>query len=285
MQRRVSLHSPALTPPNTEFIFGSAKGGNFLLSGLYNKQGSAHDLGSDFGLTSDVYTKPNPFYTKILAKANSVESKSPVYYPVYNNSVTQDVAATAPEEVFDSPPTSYDSKTNTYQTASYSVPSTAYGATYSVHTAPSSTYSVHGSNSYSAPSSSYSGMSSYYPSSSYGSPHPSYGSPQPTYGPAPTYAPAPTMHMPEAQKSHSEFFLAKIMKKFDLILMSKILLKLIIFKKIVKFIGIICLLLFIPVLKKKFEEHSGYNDEEEERRIQELDAYGQSLIFFKTYSS
>lgn len=212
--------------------------------------------------------------------------KSPVYYPqVYNNSVTQDVAATAPEEVYDSPPTSYDSKTNTYQTATYSVPSTAYGSTYSVHTAPSSSYSVHGSNTYPGPSSSYSGTGSYYPSASYGSPQPTYG-PAPTYGSAPTYSsaqtygPAPTMHMPEAQKSHSEFFLAKIMKKFDLVLMSKILLKLIIFKKIIKFIGVICLLLFIPVLKKKFDEHSGYGDEEEERRIKDLDAFGQFDFFW-----
>lgn len=82
-------------------------------------------------------------------------------------------------------------------------------------------------------------------------------------------------NMPEVQKSHSEWFLAKIMKKFDLILMSKILLKLIIFKKIVKFIGLICLLLFIPVLKKKFEEHTS-DDEEEERRIKDLDAYGKN---------
>ena len=64
------------------------------------------------------------------------------------------------------------------------------------------------------------------------------------------------------------------MKKFDLILMSKILLKLIIFKKIIKFIGLICLLMFIPVLKKKFEEHTGDGEDEEERRIKGLDAYG-----------
>lgn len=58
------------------------------------------------------------------------------------------------------------------------------------------------------------------------------------------------------------------MKKFDLILMSKILLKLIIFKKIVKFIGVICLLMFLPMLKKKWD-----GDDDEERRIKELDAF------------
>lgn len=78
----------------------------------------------------------------------------------------------------------------------------------------------------------------------------------------------------EHQKSQGEWLIAKLMKKFDLILVSKIMLKLIIFKKIVKFIAVICLLMFIPVLKKKFMDHSGEMDEEEERRIKELDAYG-----------
>lgn len=85
-------------------------------------------------------------------------------------------------------------------------------------------------------------------------------------------------HTPEAQKSLGEWFVAKFMKKVDLILVSKILLKLIIFKKIVKFIGIICLLLFIPVLKKKFEEHTSDEEEDEERRIKGLDAYGEDQL-------
>ena len=157
------------------------------------------------------------------------------------------------------------------------MPSSTYGAgSYSVQSVPSSSYSVQNSN-YGS-----SGASSYYSQpSSYGQPHLTYGQPSPnphsSYG-AQSYYPSSviTHQMPEAQKSsHSEWFLAKIMKKFDLILMSKILLKLIIFKKIVKFIGIICLLLFIPVLKKKFEEHTDDGEEEEEeRRIKELDAYG-----------
>ena len=269
-------------------------GDNFFLSGLYNTKGKPHDRGSDFGLTSDVYTKLNPYYTKNKTKDKTVEKKpEPVYYPVYNHnhSVTQEIAATTSEEMYDSPLSAYDEKTNSYVSNSYQPPSSSnFGSSYSVHSAPSSSFSPSSSYgtpsiTYGAPSSSYgtpSGMSSYYsqssqpsygpPSSSYGSSHTSYGSP-----PSPTYYPA-VVKQPEAQKSNSEWFVTKMMKKFDLILMSKILLKLIIFKKIVKFIGIICLLMFIPMLKKKFEEHTSESGEEEEdRRIKHLDSYGEFL--------
>lgn len=246
--------------------------GDFFFTGLYNKKGKAHDLGADYGLTSDVYTKLNPFYTKNLKKKSVEMPPEPVYYPVYNHSVTQDGSTSSSDESYDTAPTSYDTKSNSYPSSSYAAPSNSYGA-------PS--YSVQSVQSYGAPSSNYGAPSSSYgsPSSSYGSPvvssyypHPSYGPPPPSY-----YPPAAVMHqMPEAQKSHGEWIISKLMKKFDLILVSKILLKLIIFKKIVKFIGIICLLLFIPVLKKKFEEHTSDSEEEEERRIKGLDAYGKS---------
>lgn len=245
---------------------------DFFLSGLYNTKGKDHDLGSDFGLTSDVYTKLNPFYTKnkTVHKKSITNKPEPVYYPVYNHSVTQDTPPSS-DETYDVQ-SNYDPKSNSYASSSYSAPSTSYGQpSYSVQSVQSSSYGVP-SSSYGVPSSSYGspGSSSYYPSPSYGQPSTSYGSS--------SYYPAATVmqKVPEAQKSHGEWFLAKLMKKFDLILVSKILLKLIIFKKIVKFIGIICLLLFIPILKKKFEEHtSSEEDDEESRRIQPLDAYGE----------
>lgn len=81
--------------------------------------------------------------------------------------------------------------------------------------------------------------------------------------------------MPEVQKSHGEWFLAKLMKKIDLVLISKIMLKLIIFKKIVKFIGLICLLMFIPILKKKFEESYDSSSEEDGRKIQGIESLGE----------
>lgn len=223
-------------------------------SGLYNKKGKQHDLGSDFGLTSDVYTKPNPFYLKSKMKR---EKKPEQVHPVYTHSVVKDASATSSEEAFGPHQSIYDAKTNTYVSSSYGTP-VFESTSYSVQSIPSSNYGAPSSN-YGSP-----GVNSYYPHASYGPPSPSYYPP----------ASAPIMqHMPEAQKSFGEWFLAKLVKKFDLILMSKILLKLIIFKKIIKFIGIICLLLFIPVLKKKFDEHAE-GDEDEERTIKELDAYG-----------
>lgn len=50
-------------------------------------------------------------------------------------------------------------------------------------------------------------------------------------------------------------------KRVDLLVMTKVLLKLIIFKKIVKFIALVCLLFFIPTLKDKDEEKKSRNDD------------------------
>lgn len=190
-----------------------------------------------------------------MKKDSDEKRPEPVYYPV-THLVTQDSHNAPSEEHYDVIPSSYD--TNTH---SYSAPSNSYGApTYSVQSVPSNSYGP----TYGAP-----GTSSYYPQSSYGQPHPTYGAPS-------YYPPATAMSssQPETQKgSHHDWFLAKIIKKFDLVLLSKIILKLIIFKKIIKFIAVICLLMFIPLLKKKFEDHVG--DDEEERRITSLDAYGE----------
>lgn len=57
-------------------------------------------------------------------------------------------------------------------------------------------------------------------------------------------------------------------KKFDLLLMTKILLKLIIFKKIVKFIALVCLLFFIPALKDDSTDDS-------KRNLDDMDVYGE----------
>lgn len=249
----------------------------FLLSGLYNKEGKPHDLGSDFGLTSDVYTKPNPYYTKNANK----HKPQPVYNPVYNHSAGQEAAGSVTEEVYDQPPTSYDYKTNSYPSPTYVEQPTSHDA-YNVQSVPSSGYGL--------PSPSYgAGVSSYYPQTSYEATQTTYNSPHMTHydshqtshdSPynyvAPSYYPSSTAmasKYPEAQKSHSEWFVTKLMKKFDLILMSKILLKLIIFKKIMKFIGVICLLMFLPMLKKKWD-----GDDDEERRIKGLDAFGKKKI-------
>lgn len=246
---------------------------------------------------------------------NNNDGKSaPAYYPVYNhqnnaNNSVQDTKSpneqmTAGYNYQPPAPPTMDGKSSAYLP-----PSTSYGV-------PDTTYTSFGSSNNYGPPSAYGNpptmyetpSNNYGPSGSYGSPPitsngynpstaPSYASPTPTYGPpspnyptAPgtsSYYPNPSMPLPQygppmmttmmetVQKGH-EGFLDKIIKKFDLVLMSKMLLKLIIFKKIIKFIAVICLLLFIPVLKKKFEESTlSVGNEDEERRAGKVwDAYG-----------
>ncbi|XP_055848129.1 uncharacterized protein LOC129913459 [Episyrphus balteatus] len=113
------------------------------------------------------------------------------------------------------------------------------------------------------------------PQQVYGPPQPEYGPPpQPQYGPPPhaEYGPPPQteyIHHPPAiyheypkqqaigmahqQVSIPEWLLGKLKLKLNLFTLGKILLKLIIFKKIVKFIGVICLLLFLPKLGNMFK--------------------------------
>ncbi|KAJ8921998.1 hypothetical protein NQ315_008636 [Exocentrus adspersus] len=83
-------------------------------------------------------------------------------------------------------------------------------------------------------------------------PPPVYGPPSPP--PPPVYGPPPSSSItqvfygvPHAMLS----FWDKLKLKLDLFTIGKIILKLVIFKKIVSFIAIICLLLFIPALKHK----------------------------------
>lgn len=87
---------------------------------------------------------------------------------------------------------------------------------------------------------------------------PHYPHPQPSF---PVYGPPPT------QAPRGDWLWDKFHLKFDLFTLGKILLKLLIFKKIVKFIGVICLLMFLPTLiEKKKAQHDeggdgGYGEE------------------------
>lgn len=106
------------------------------------------------------------------------------------------------------------------------------------------------------------------PAQSYGPPAQSYGPVQPTYGPPhfpqhPTY---PVYGPPPTQAARGDWLWDKFHFKFDLLTLGKILIKLLIFKKIVKFFGVICLLMFLPTLieKKKAqsdEQTDGFGEE------------------------
>lgn len=243
---------------------------NDFFDSLYNKNGKEHDLGADYGLTSDVYTKPNPFYNK-KQPTQSDEAGMKFWYPVYNqnknHSDTQDTLGSNSQstETFNPVQLSYDTKSNTYST--YFSPSKSYkGSHYGAP--PSPTYLP-------LPS----------PMPTYGPPSYSYPAayiPHTTYG-APSIYPAVASSSHEDKKSHESWFIAKILKKFDLVLISKLLLKFIIFKKIIKFIGIICLLLFIPALKKKFEEVADVS--EEDREDEDEDRNGRNYKFLDAYAN
>ncbi|KAH8292670.1 hypothetical protein KR044_013029, partial [Drosophila immigrans] len=88
--------------------------------------------------------------------------------------------------------------------------------------------------------------------------------PGPVYGPQPVYnSRQPQFYNPShsfAYHSHISF-LDKLKSKISLLTLGKIILKLLIFKKIVKFIGIICLLLVLPKLKNLFSDNTSIDDE------------------------
>lgn len=77
-------------------------------------------------------------------------------------------------------------------------------------------------------------------------PSPVYGQPAPAYGPPSMFS---GMEMPHGFMG----LLDKIKMKLDIFTVLKIILKLVIFKKIIKFIAILCLLMFIPSFKPKEE--------------------------------
>ncbi|XP_060518383.1 uncharacterized protein LOC132697109 [Cylas formicarius] len=120
------------------------------------------------------------------------------------------------------------------------------------------------------------------PSPPYRPPVSQYGPPAGHYGPTPQYGPPPETQygppgpvyggpqsvqvfygMPHAMLSLWD----KLKWKLDLFTIGKILLKLVIFKKIVSLIAILCLLLFIPALKKKGSSVLGDDGEGDERSI------------------
>lgn len=74
--------------------------------------------------------------------------------------------------------------------------------------------------------------------------------------------------------SIEKWLLDKIKFKVDFYTIGKILLKLVIFKKIVKFVALICLLLFVPTLKKKLgmgdKDHGSNEDSEDDSEEERL---------------
>lgn len=121
------------------------------------------------------------------------------------------------------------------------------------------------------PEPSYNSINTYGPpSQSYGPPAQNYGPPLPNYGPPihkplpPVYGPPkPTYGVPYTAPGLS--FLDKLSLKLDILTVAKILLKLMIFKKIVTMLAVVCLLLFIPKIIHFKKGASNFNDEEDRK--------------------
>lgn len=166
-----------------------------------------------------------------------------------------------------SPPTSYGTPVKFEPDVTYNSPPNTYGPPSSSYGPPSSSYGPP-SSSYGPPSSSYGP-----PSSSYGPPSHSYGPPAPVYGP-PVHKPLPPVYGPPIKPSYGVpytapgyGFLDKLSLKLDILTIAKLLLKLLIFKKIVTMIAVVCMLLVIPKLISFKKDKNGGEPDEDERKF------------------
>ncbi|XP_063220700.1 cbp/p300-interacting transactivator 4-like [Bacillus rossius redtenbacheri] len=150
---------------------------------------------------------------------------------------------------------------STHPSPSYSPPTPSYGPPTPSHGPPKPAYGP--------PSPSYSPTPSYGPPSpSYGPPTPSsYGLPSPSYSPpTPSYRPPSPSYGPPSGHAYSPAYgapfsiLTGLLEKLDIHTILSIVLKVTIFKLIVKFIAILCLLLFIPKFEKISDAGSSGNN-------------------------
>lgn len=141
-----------------------------------------------------------------------------------------------PEITYNSPPNTYGPPANTY-----GPPSNTYGP-------PTQTYGP--------------------PALNYGSPSQNYGPPVQSYGPpvhkpVPVYGPPPKPSYGVPYTAPGLGFLDKLSLKLDILTVAKLLLKFMIFKKIVTMIAVVCMLLVIPkLISFKKDASSSGNDEE-----------------------
>ncbi|XP_074094539.1 uncharacterized protein LOC141524498 isoform X2 [Cotesia typhae] len=214
-----------------------------------------------------------PKNTKFVRRTYEGPVYRPEYGPPSDNTNPRIVHGTSQEYPSQSSNELYSLPAQQTQYGAPAAPQTNYGAPSSSYGTPSSSYGVPSSN-YGTPSNSYGVPSSSYgaPSSSYGPPSTSYGSVQTqnSYGPSNSYLPAnrPTQEYGSVWNGYA---LPQLMPAIDFswpfalklnaFTIAKILLKLVIFKIIVKFIAVICLLLFIPKLEMKNNDDDSDDDE------------------------
>lgn len=109
------------------------------------------------------------------------------------------------------------------------------------------------------------------PAQSYGPPANGYGPPAQTYGP-PVPKPLPPVYGPPLKPSYGVPYTApglglldKLSLKLDILTVAKLLLKFLIFKKLVTMLAVVCMLLVIPKLISFKKDDSGPSNDEDER--------------------
>lgn len=160
---------------------------------------------------------------------------------------------------FSSSGSSFSGPSNSY------LPSSSYG---SVKFESDVTYNTP-PNSYGPPAKSYGP-----PANSYGPPPQSYGPPSLTYGPPihkppPFYGPPlkPTYGVPYTAPALG--FLDKFALKLDILTVAKLLLKFLIFKKLVTMLAVVCMLLVIPKLISFKKGGESPSPDEEDRKFRD----------------
>ncbi|XP_049872318.1 uncharacterized protein LOC126371140 [Pectinophora gossypiella] len=157
------------------------------------------------------------------------------------------------------PPSSYGPPVKFESDITYNSPPNTYGP-------PSNNYGPP-ANSYGPPAHTYGP-----PTQTYGPPTQTYGPPAQSYGP-PVHKPLPPVYGPPLKPSYGVpytapglGFLDKLSLKLDILTVAKLMLKFLIFKKIVTMIAVVCMLLVIPkLISFKKDGHSASNDEEDRK--------------------
>ncbi|XP_072388864.1 uncharacterized protein [Diabrotica undecimpunctata] len=119
-------------------------------------------------------------------------------------------------------------------------------------------------------------------------PPPPPPAPQPVYGPpAPIYGPPGSSIQVFYGAPHALGSLWEKLKwKLDLFTLGKILLKLVLFKKFVSFVAVLCLLFFIPALKNKFGfGNNGGEGDLNYRSIGRIDAKELDMLYSTVYKA
>ncbi|XP_037969193.2 adhesive plaque matrix protein [Plutella xylostella] len=199
----------------------------------------------------------------IIVTPNDAEKKTPVDKKITNREDTY-------QPSYDYSP-SYPSS-DSYSASGYSAPSA------NSYLPPSYNPVKFETPTYTAPANSYGPPAPTYgpPAKSYGPPAHSYGPPAHSYGPPvhKPYPPAPVYGPPVSHGvpySTGLGFLDKLKLKLDLLTIAKLLLKLLIFKKLVTMLAVVCMLLVIPKIIefKKGGEKPSHDEEGYERKFGE----------------